>query len=251
MQKRIAIYLWFIFGLVLGTSSLALAEDDQLSAGLLFGTSSSVYKGADSEVDLMPMISFRSGRFFIDGVSAGFSLLESETFELDIFAEYGGGGYKASDSNYLVGMKRRKSSIDAGVSASYMSDFGMFNLILKSDVSSIHDGQEVSFSYGVPLYESDGLAVMSSVGVSWQSGRLVDYYYGVSTAEARSGRPAYKADGTVNTFAGIDFSYHLWEQWEMMLSLQGQYLGEEIRNSPLVDKDYEASAMIGVIYHFW
>jgi MipA family protein len=251
MHTRISIYLLVTLGIVFGSGTLALAEDDSLAVGLILGTGSSIYKGADTEVDVLPMISYRKGGFFIDGTVVGYSLLQDETFQLDVFGEYGGDGYKASDSDYLVGMERRKSTIDAGVSGTYFSDFGMFSLDLATDVSSTHDGQEVTFSYGIPLYESDDMSIMSSVGAIWKSGKKVNYYYGVSADEARSGRSAYKANSAINGFVGVDFSYHPWEYWELMVSMQGEYLGEEIRNSPLIDKDYQASVMVGLVYHFW
>lgn len=251
MKKRIIGYLVVIMGMFFCSGSWSMAEEDTLLIGLGVGGGSATYKGVDHDINALPMVYFRQGEFYIDGTTVGLSLMNSEELQLNIYGQYSDHGYKASDSNYLSGMKKRKGSIDAGVGGMVITDIGLLSLDIGLDVSSAHGGYHAVFTYAIPLYESETLLIMPSVGVVWQSEKMVDYYYGVKNSEARFGRKAYSPNSAIKGFAGMEFSYHLWEQWDLWMEFQGEYLGDEISNSPLIDKDYQASGSVGVVYRFW
>lgn len=251
MKKKTITYLFAVLALTFGAGSVVRAEEEGLAVGLMLTTGDAIYKQTDSEISALPLVSFRKGRVFIDGLSAGVSLINRKEFQLALQASYVANGYEASDSAFLQGMKERESSIDAGLDSSLLTTIGIFKFDLSTDVSGTHKGHQVSFSYGFPALETANFLVLPTAGFTWQSEELVDYYYGVRPGEARAGRAAYAPGGTVNQFVGVDISYQPWQNLELLAQIQLEQLGKEIRNSPLIDQEYRASAMFGVQYRFW
>lgn len=251
MNRLMTTTMAALLGIALCCVSPALAEEDHLSVGIVAATASTIYKGADDKIVVLPMVSYRSGGFFIDATSVGYSLVNTEEFQFEVFGEYNFMGYKASDSSYLRGMKRRKEAIEAGVQADVMTDLGLFSVSFQGDVSSRHNGYSAELTYALPLIETERFSLFPAVGVTWLSEDMINYYYGVRSSEALPGRSAYTPGSAVNPYVSVDVSYQLAECWMLTANLAGVALDKEIRNSPLVDKDYELSVVAGVVYHFW
>lgn len=251
MKQLITARLVCVIGLFFLVCSPVSAEENYFAVGAVGGASSTVYKGVDDDLSLLPMIALRQDQFFVEGTAVGVSLITREKFQLDVYGEYRGRGYEASDSAFLRGMQERKSSIDVGMTTSAITDFGLFSLDASFDASSTHEGYEFFLLYSIPLVESEKLSLTPSCGLSWQSQKTVDYYYGVRNSEVRSGRAAYSPDSSLSAVASLDIEYRLSQKWGLVGQLQGTFWGEEVRDSPLVDKDFSGLAAIGLTYRLW
>jgi outer membrane protein len=79
---------------------------------------------------------------------------------------------------------------------------------------------------------------------------VIDYYYGVSSKEARPDRPAYSPGSALNIEAELFVRYPLSQHFELVGIVGYTLLDSAISDSPIVDADYEMSATFGVLYTF-
>ena len=214
--------------------------------------SSGIYKSLkeNEKYSPMPLVFANWNRFYIDGTTAGINIVETDWSAFNLIIEPGESGYKASDSPFLIGMKERKMSVNTGVQAMLYGDFGLLTLSGVTDISGENTGPTATVSYTVP-YETERFTIAPSVGADWIGKDNTDYYYGVKNSEARSDRPAYKPEETVNGFASIDLSIDLTDRISVAGNITGTLLGKEIKNSPIVDEDYVIEGFAGLIVEFF
>ncbi|MGA2093841.1 MAG: MipA/OmpV family protein [Sedimentisphaerales bacterium] len=253
--------------------TIASAEDANTSSTadgnmtLLLGPSVVVldkpYKGKDAEVFPYPAAIFIYDRFYFAIDTAGYRLLANQRtaapapgttlLYLDAIAKWRSDGYDSSDSDALRGMHDRHGTVDAGGEFGVAGDWGSVTTSLVTDALDQHDGQEVRITYGKRFSDAfnvKDLKLTPSVGLAWQSNNLVNYYYGVRPGEARPGRPAYRPGEAVNWLAGLDGTYQLNDKWALFAGITIFWLDDEIRNSPIVSRDYAVSFIGGAMYKF-
>ena len=138
---------------------------------------------------------------------------------------------------------KRKSSLDAGIGLQYKVDSWTFDTEALTDVLGNSNGQELKLkvSYGLRF---GPLQVSPELGVSYSSGKLVNYYYGVQPNEATAQRPAYRASDAVNYHTGLAFSTPVLFGGMTRLGLQYHWFDNSIAESPLTDRDSGASAFL-------
>lgn len=117
------------------------------------------------------------------------------------------------------------------------------------DLTGTHEGYELSAAYQFP-YQAGRWTLVPTLGLNWRSKKLVDYYYGVRVGEARDGRPGYSGRSTTNVFAGLTLDYELTSHLHILGGAQSTYLGNGIRMSPIVERNYEANVFSALLYRF-
>ena len=81
----------------------AQADDSFFGLGIGLSSERSPYKGVGYENHVIPVVSYESRQFSIQGKTADLHLLGDETLSFSARAEYGfGDGYKGSDSSALI-----------------------------------------------------------------------------------------------------------------------------------------------------
>lgn len=130
---------------------------------------------------------------------------------------------------------------------SWPTQFGLFGLAAVADTPGNHKGQGLEFSYRV-LFELGGFAFIPSAGMRWKSQDLIDYYYGVRPRETGVGRPAYEGENSLDPFVRLAMRRRLTDRWSLLAVAQYEWLDDQIRSSPIVDADYDASFMLGMLY---
>ena len=116
-----------------------------------------------------------------------------------------------------------------------------------------HIGHQVRLSYNYDFRGAaniQDLLVTPSIGVTYRSRHLNDYYYGVRSDEAIAGRPEYDVGDSIGLLTALRLNYRLNEQWSVMAMGSVQWLGSEITDSPIVEKDYMASLLLGIMCRF-
>jgi outer membrane protein len=146
-------------------------------------------------------------------------------------------------------MKNRNSTVDAGIDLSWRTDWGLISAIVVTDILGAHDGHESELSY-TALFPYAGFSIIPSVAVRWRSSNLANYYYGVRDNEVRTGRPAYTPDDSVTPVVRVAVRRKLSHRWGLLFGSQYEWLGDEIRGSPIVDDDYLLSLLLGITYTF-
>jgi outer membrane protein len=203
-------------------------------------------------------MTFTCGRFYISGATAGYRLLGDQeastelgrtSWTFDAIGKWRFDGYDADDSDDFEGMHDRHMTVDVGGEFAVSGDWGVLKTTLLTDALSQHDGQEFRLTYAKP-FDIEKLNLSPSVGFSWLSSNLADYYYGVRNDEARAGRPAYNTGDAVNWFVGLQTNYHLNDKWTLLAGITYYWLDSNINDSPIVDDSYMISITAGAMYRF-
>ncbi len=160
-------------------------------------------------------------------------------------------GFVATDGALLSGMSDREAATEAGVNVAWDSPVGYLDFAYLNDVSDTHDGSAVKVMFTTKLFERGKLFVKASGGYERMSRSAINYYYGVNASEATAARPQYAAaDSTIHTYVALNARYRLGKQWSLNAHLSNNKLGEQIENSPIVDKTNVTVGYIAVGWHF-
>jgi len=237
-------------------SLLPFAATTQPQAGELnvgIGTyySKPVYQDFKDNSGAFPLIEYQGEGWSagVQGINVDVYNTEQSPLSISLELSSVGQGYSASDSQVFNGMQKRKDSVDLGVNVAYQVGQGSFNSSLMSDVSSTHKGYvlDINYQHNLPLM---GGMFQPSVGLSAQSDNFNNYYYGVRTSEVTGNRAAYQAKSSVNPYIGYQFLYPINENLSLAHGANYTVLDNEIKNSPLVDRDNSWTTFVGANYSF-
>jgi len=143
----------------------------------------------------------------------------------------------------------RDYAIELGVESLLDGDWGAATLRAFHDVSGTHGGYELAayysrrFTWGRASFEP-------TLGVSFKSERLNDYYWGVSPGEASIALPAYRVGAGLNFEGGVAANYYLSRQLRLALSVNYERLSDEVAASPLSGDDYVLAYFSGLAWSF-
>lgn len=112
-----------------------------------------------------------------------------------------------------------------------------------------HQGiiNRLSYSY---LWPWRNLDIYLNAALTFESNKVVTYYYGVSAAESRPDRPMYRPGAGLKTHLGLSALYPLAENWQLDGSLGLNLFSHQYLDSPLVTKKQEYMAILMVRYVF-
>lgn len=208
------------------------------------------YKGVRTPpATAVPFVNLNLGRFFLQGVTAGYRLTAHPLASTAVVAQPRFQSYSSGDSDYLAGMGNRNRTAEAGLTFSSRWGRWQFSSRAVSDVLGVHEGQEVDAGLSVQ-FGGPGVTVAPGVGVSWQSAPLVDYYYGVRTGEARPDRPAYDGSAATNQYARLLVRYRFARRWAVLALGKVTRLDDAIHDSPLVNRRHVGSGVFALTYSF-
>ncbi len=239
--------------------SAGLAEgNDQISqkdpnSTLLVGPGAWItvepYKGMHTIVYPVPVVAAVSAPFYFFIDTAGCRVFSDSNMTFDLIGKIRTDGYDADRSEDFDGMHDRHMSFDVGGEFGISCDWGNLYTRILTDALAQHEGQEFRVTYVKP-FKFEKSKISPSLGFALLSNNLANYYYGVRDDEARPGRPAYDPGASVNWFVGLDANYQLNDNWTLITSITYYWLDSNIRNSPIVDKDYTISILAGAMYRF-
>lgn len=240
---------------LLAMSPSASAEDRQLSigAGAAYG---SVFEGsAQSQVDPIPIVNARWGRFFINDVGVGADILsEWGARELTLgLAVFAGEGRDESDDSRIRGLGDVDTAIEAKVFATM--EVGPFDLeaVVARDLGSGHEGTYIDLSISTEWQVSQRLNVEVGPELRFADARYTRAFYGVSASQAvRSGLPAFKASsGFVWGTLSASLGYAITEHWSLFATGEVGLLFGDARRSPVSAKNRFGSIGTGLVYSFY
>jgi outer membrane protein len=214
------------------------------------------YAGIDRENIAIPVIYFENRWVQLFGPWLDIKLPELEWSEDQKFSSgvraqlFGFNGYEADDAPILNGMEDRKNGIFAGPFAKWSNSWVDVSLEWMLDASGNSEGQRMTFGLEKQFHVGEHLMFTPSVTATWMDDKYVDYYYGVRATEARLDRPAYVADGTMNTDISLRTDYMFDQHHAVFGMLQYTALGSEIKDSPLTDRSSETMVLVGYMYRF-
>lgn len=143
----------------------------------------------------------------------------------------------------------RDYAVEAGVESLLDGDWGSAELRAFHDVSGTHGGYELSVHYS-RRWTAGRLSIAPTLGVSYKSARMNDYYWGVHADEASDALPEYHAGAGVNFDGGLVTNYYLTRHLRLALSVNYERLADTIASSPLAEDDYVIAYFSGIAWTF-
>jgi outer membrane protein len=187
--------------------------------------------------------------FYFKIDTAGCRVFSDSNMTFDFIGKLRTDGYKGEDSLTLDGMHTRHMTVDVGGEFAISGNWGEVHTRILTDAMGQHDGQEFHITYAKP-FEFEKSKISPFVGFELLSSKLADYYYGVRDDEARPGRKAYEPGASYKTLVGLDANYKLNDKWYLFTTMTSYWLDSGLRQSPIVNKDYELSIIAGAMYKF-
>lgn len=116
------------------------------------------------------------------------------------------------------------------------------------DVTHVHEGEERRIAL-THFWSLDRHRLGVSLGATWQSEEIINYYFGVHPDEADP-ENQYATGSGVSTLLRIDWNYALNKRWDLRALVSYRHLPTEISSSPLVNNNSVVTAFVGGVYHF-
>ncbi|WP_460078808.1 MipA/OmpV family protein [Pseudomonas sp. H3_H05] len=213
------------------------------------------YTGIDRDNKAIPLIYFENEYLRVFGPNAEVKLSQleiSDTQQIDfsLVGQYDFSGYDADDSRVFDGMSDRKSSFWAGAKVQWHTNLVDVHAEWLADVSGNSKGQRFNLGLERTWRLGEHITLTPHVTAMWQDNKYVDYYFGVRDSEARIGRAAYAGKSALNSEFGIRGNYMFDQHHSVFLDIKATRFASEIKDSPLVDRSTENSALFGYLYRF-
>lgn len=145
-------------------------------------------------------------------------------------------------------LRNRRTAGFAGIEYQFSLDSVDVQLQYLSEFTGLHDGEEARVSIA-KHWVNGKHHVIGSLGAVWQSSEVVNYYYGVTQAEADA-RGTYATDAAVSGIVRLDWNYELTERWDLRMLASYRKLPDEISASPLINDNKVITVFVGGVYHF-
>ena len=193
----------------------------------------------------------------------GYQITVQDDWQLDVILKAYINGYdpaeiikdQEKDIPQLSGLNDRNPT--GGIALRYSRFFD--NAIFYIDVAAaqaIANGQgedatgviiDSFYSYLLPYRNWD---IYLGAGLTYYDQALVDYYIGINPDEVTSNRPLYEADGGFRGQLEVYAQYPLSQSWSFNAGITQSFYSNNIKQSPLVDKNKLTQLMVGVLYVF-
>jgi MipA family protein len=233
---------------------------------------------SDIPLVVIPTFSYYGKRFFIDNLDAGVTLFEDNHSTLSLLASPGYDRvffYHSDPQNiFVTGLsnalqvpgttstlvsrnnsdgsvvqlpavkfpsRSRKVTYLAGPEWTFKYGGISGQLDVLHEITGHNHGDEVRGALGIPLGHLGG-AWTTSVGFTWKSSEIVNYYYGVPDF--------YAAGAAFDPFVKLAFSRPLKGKWKLTGFVETERLGNAIADSPIVNARYVTTTFVGVMYTF-
>lgn len=243
---------------VLQRSDEIVAEElpSRWSLGLAAAVRESAYAGEDRRSLVIPNVTYEGERFYWHGGAVGYRLIKRDGFGLDGFIAARMDGIDAGDFGVRELAERgvdrarledRDDSADAGLSATWKGVAGELELDVRADITSASEGYQTAAHYRYPL-RVGGAMITPSIGVESMSKDMADYYYGTLDEEIARGVVRYRPGSVVVPDIGVTLVKPFARKWLFIASVEYRALPDELKDSPLVEKDADSTTtlVIGV-----
>ena len=127
----------------------------------------------------------------------------------------------------------RDYAVELGIELLADGGWGQLQFGAYHDISNTHDGYEIAANYAYG-WRNQRWYLEPSIGASYKSATLNDYYWGVRDDEVNVALPSYSADAGTNAHVRLMLGYQLTRQWTVSLVAEYERLNSEAAASPLV-----------------
>ena len=225
------------------------AESDvSLSLGVGVLVNQEPYRDVDSDTWVIPLVSMRYHRFFMRGVDLGLDLVKGDRATLSLTVRPEFLDLDEGDGSYFAGLHERELTAMAGLNLDV--DLGnRFSLEVRGETDIFDRNEGISAGVSVGRLFIHGRTVFRpELGITYTDQDYNNYYYGVLPDEVRVDRPFYEPDSELRYRAAFFLQHNFSERFSGLIQIGGEYLGDEITNSPLIDSDTSLFGVVGFSY---
>lgn len=244
-----------------------LGTESPWKIGLAFGygeRTNPLVQSDDIPVRLDIDVAWYGDRWFFDNGDGGRTLIDNDRFTLNAIGRFNSDRvfFSMTDTEYVeifsftgplppepIEVPDRDYAVEAGVELLSDGEWGFAQLAANHDISDTHGGYELDFNVG-RTFRSGRWFVEPSLGLTYKSADLNDYYWGVRPEESNLALAEYEAEGGWNARAGISASYQLTRQWRFVTALRYERLNNEAAASPLAEDGFVQSGFAGFNFSF-
>lgn len=227
----------------------------QWSAGVATIIPSSPYLGVNTEIKVLPMVTYEGEQLTWRGPSLAYKLsgLKRGEPSFSLTLNLAPNRLNTDDSDSLNGIKDRDFSFMAGASYRQPFEFATVSLAFETDVTNKHDGQRAVVSLARPLLTDTERQwmVTLSLELEYLSANYANYYFGVDQEEQNnSDFLQYQVGSVMQPGVSLGGFYNITRQWNLVVNARWQVLPDKVKDSPIVDGNRALNGFMGVIYSF-
>jgi outer membrane protein len=247
--RHVADLLWILILFFIAQSN-AEEFSPRLDGDIGLGTyyTHSIIRGKVDEKNVLPYLDFDYARMFARIDTMGIKTVALGNGNLELVGRISQDGFSTNTSD-LLGIENRKTPIPLGIGTLQITSVGGFVFNAFHDVRR-SQGNLIETIYAGE-FDLPRVTFYPMVGIEYESGKYVRYYYGISTAEAiNSQYPAYQPAGTLNKFVGLISDINLNDTYHLNCHFRRKWLGDSIQFSPIVNQKYQDTAYLALSYRF-
>ncbi|MGL4946316.1 MAG: MipA/OmpV family protein [Cetobacterium sp.] len=243
-----------IFSLLALTLSTATLAQNKVGVGLGVGVSNSLYEGAESKAFPLPLLDINYGNFYAKGVTFGYNFFKGEDLSLSLYLDpMAGFPVKSEDMGEgYTNIEDRKFMAMAGLRADLNT--GIAGIRTGTTVQFGEHGSEAKISVFKPYSINDKFVLVPTIYVKGFSGDYADYYFGVSSDEAKKGNDkltaSYKAETAFSVGTVLTGEYKYSPSFSLVGIVGVEQFSNEITDSPIVKDEPIFITSIGAKYYF-
>ena len=218
------------------------------------------YKNPKDDAKAVLGVEYRGKNLNIDRKAISYDFTNSENYTkgyaIEAILKDKNRGFEAKDRKLFTGMDDRNPSIDVGARGVVKTKYGPVIMEMTRDVNA-SKGYEADLRLGgiaphtAHWTGKRDLSFAPLVGVKYQSGKVVDYHYGVKSSEATASRAAYSGKAATTPYIGIESQFNITRHVSMNAGAIYERRDDAIRNSPLTsNKKSDVLMNLGVTYWF-
>jgi outer membrane protein len=250
------------------TGPEATAEESRwrLGAALGYGLRSNPLVQSDDIPIVVDFdIAWFGDHFFFDNGDLGLTLADNDALTVSLIGRFNSDRvfFGNTDTRFvstdLAGMPLseaieftvpdRDYAIELGLELLMDGSWGRLQMTAFHDVSNTHEGFEVYIDYGYG-WRNQRWYIEPSIGLSYKSDALNDYYWGVRDDEVSVVLPPYQADAGTNAHARLMVGYQISRSWTFSLVAEFERLNDNAAESPLVDEQDVLGYFAGFGFRF-
>jgi outer membrane protein len=249
-QLRQQLLVWSVAMLLTGAVQAAEEFPQNLVGDIGLGAYStrSIVRSKGDMLSTLPYADFEYGRLFARVDTFGIKMLPLGYGHLELAGRFSQDGFD-TDTPELHGLGKRETSVPLGIGTLQITPVGGIWINVFHDVRSSR-GEIAELIWGGEFKLSE-VTFYPLLGAEFQSRQYVRYYYGISAQEALSSQYAiYQPGGSLNDFVGLIADIRLTDEYHLNCFIRHKWLGDAIRQSPLVSRGYLDTGYISLSYRF-
>ncbi|MDO4689835.1 MAG: MipA/OmpV family protein [Fusobacterium sp.] len=224
------------------------------TVGIGIYSKSNVYHSKNNQINFTPLINLESKKFYLKGYKIGLYFYKEPNFNVSVFFDplvgYSDLYIKNSDlKEGYKNIKSRNTFIGGGIAADFILDKKTFGRV---EISGGDKGIKGEMRFNQSFILTDRITFTPGVYFKFFNKKYVNHFLGTDINDTKKNEKinkVYKGKDTIVGGLNANLDFSITEQMTATI-FTGVELYDNIKDSPLVKKEYSYYAGIGLRYSF-